>query len=180
MYFFRVSKSPKLSIFLGLGLSSTFGPPRHMLMVPPGICTTIGCQSTRSVLSVQPLVVTSICTATAYQSARSVPSVQPLLISQPVQFYIYSHWLSISPFSTICTAIGYQLACRVLSVQGMAASIFFEELDRYPDFHWTLNIISSLKQKICSHFWSQFTSSVQNRFLWRSLLFFLLTKNLIL
>ena len=37
MYFFRVTKSPKLSIFLGLGLSSTFGPPRHILIgVPPG------------------------------------------------------------------------------------------------------------------------------------------------
>ena len=36
MYFFRVPKSPKLSIFLGLGLSSTFGPPRHILIgVPP-------------------------------------------------------------------------------------------------------------------------------------------------
>ena len=37
VYFFRVPKSPKWSIFLGLGLSSTFGtPPHHMLMgVPP-------------------------------------------------------------------------------------------------------------------------------------------------
>ena len=38
MYSFRVPKSPKLSIFLGLaGLSSTFGNPRHILIgVPPG------------------------------------------------------------------------------------------------------------------------------------------------
>ena len=38
MYFFRVPKSPKLSIFLGLaGLSSTLGNSRHLLIgVPPG------------------------------------------------------------------------------------------------------------------------------------------------
>ena len=120
MYFFRVSKSPKLSIFFGFRVELNFrtppsyvnGPPwdlyNHWLSVNPfsSICTAIGCHFYlySHCLSVSPF--SSICTATAYQSARSVLHIQPSVINQPLQYYLHSHWLSVSLSSSICARHG--------------------------------------------------------------------------